>query len=320
MDTSFSSPHFNLHRLAEGVFAAISTDLGAGYSNTGIIDLGDRTLVFDAFANPLAAHDLLQACQELTGRKPDTVILSHLHPDHWGGMQVFADCAILSTPETRRDLLPFAKFMLKDKADPSRREKELESLESRLAVETNPALRRPLEIYRSRLRYDLQALPTLQPTVPNQVFDRQITFHGSKRTAELVATGKGHTLSDCVLHLPKERIAFIGDIGFFQCQPFMPYGFPREWLKLLQDLAAGKVKTFVPGHGPLGGRDDLLLEIEYIHALQKMVRRVIRRGGMLKDALQETLPPPFDAWMKGSLRFEANVRSEFKRQKKVGKG
>ena len=84
----------------------IATEGGAGFSNAGLVDLGDQTLVFDAFENPQAAEDLLKAPILLTHRRPATVIISHLHPDHWGGLQVFAGSAILSTSATRQRMIP----------------------------------------------------------------------------------------------------------------------------------------------------------------------------------------------------------------------
>jgi cyclase len=315
MNATFQSEHFTLHTLAEGVYAAIATELGAGYSNAGIIDLGDRTLVFDAFANPLAAQDLLKASLELTGRSPATVILSHMHSDHWGGMQVFADCPILATSATRQGMIPMAEEMVEMKSDPSEMESELRESEASLAAETDPAKRRVLEISVTRQRYDLQTLPTLEPTLPNQVFDGKIVFIGMQRTVELVATGKGHTVSDCLLNLPQDRISFIGDLGFFQSQPFMAYGFPPEWLAILERMATWEIDTFVPGHGPLGSKADLALEAQYIRALEEMVLRVVKAGGQVEDALAQTLPSPFDAWQVNSRRFEANVRASFERQR-----
>jgi hypothetical protein len=48
----FQSDHFRLYQLADGVFAAIALNGGAAISNAGIIDLGDRTLIFDTFISP----------------------------------------------------------------------------------------------------------------------------------------------------------------------------------------------------------------------------------------------------------------------------
>jgi hypothetical protein len=37
-------------------------------------------------------------------------------------------------------------------------------------------------------------------------------------------------------------------------------------------------------------------------------------GGSVENALQQPLPAPFDAWLTGGMnRFEANVRSAYKR-------
>ena len=314
MNTLFQSKHFMLHQLSDGAYAAIATDMGASYSNAGLIDLGNQILVFDSFEHPQAAKDLRKASIQLIGRKPITVVLSHWHPDHWGGLQVFADCTILATDVTRQAMMPIAREMMLAKGELSETEYALRETKERLAMETDPNQRRALQITVARLRYDLKTLPILQPTLPNQTFDEKIVFHGTARSAELIATGKGHTQSDCTLRLPKDRIAFIGDLGFFHSQPFMPYGFPREWLAHLDDMANWKIKTFVPGHGPLGSKRDILLEAQYIRALENMVKKVIRRGGKLRDALKQTLPSPFGEWQRIGSRFQANVRGSFKRQ------
>jgi glyoxylase-like metal-dependent hydrolase (beta-lactamase superfamily II) len=316
LNTSIKSEHFTFQQLAEGIYAAIATEMGAGFSNAGLIDLGNQTLIFDSFENPLAAEDLLKASIQMTGRKPSAVIISHFHADHWGGLQVFADCPTYTTEAARQTMLGLVKEMIQDKLDPSEMQKNLEESEARLAAESDLQKQRALKISIARQKYDLQTLPTLEPTIPDRTFDGKIIFHGIARSAELVATGRGHTISDCILRLPKDKIAFIGDIGFFNSQPFMAYGFPREWVALLNEMTNWKVKTFIPGHGPVGDKSDLLLEMKYIRALENMVRKVIQRGGTVKDALRGTLPPPFDAWQKAGTRFEMNVRSSYKRQKR----
>ena len=317
MAISFQSEHFTLHRLAEGVYAAIATEAGAGFSNAGLIDLGDQTLVFDAFENPQAAEDLLAASIQLTRRRPKAVVISHMHDDHWGGLQVFAGSDILATPITRKKMAPIARGMRKDKLRISEFEQEFHDMETRLATETDPDKRKVLRLTIARESHALQALPGLEPTLPNQTFDGMIIFHGARRSVELIATGKGHTESDCILNLPRDRITFIGDVGFFQSQPFMPYGYPPEWIALLNRLAAWNIKTFVPGHGPLGDKSDLLLEAEYIQAVEDMVRQVVASDGRVKDALRQVLPSPFDRWQSTGKRFEANVRASFKRHSRA---
>jgi cyclase len=317
MDTIYQSDHFTLHQLAEGVYAAISTEGGAAFSNAGLIDLGDRTLIFDSFENPQAAEDLLKASLQLTHRKPAIVVISHFHPDHWGGLQVFTDSLILATHATRQAMLPIAVEMSKDREDPSQAENQLRETEARLEGETDPNKRQLLQASVARQRHGLQALPTLEPTLPNHTFEGNILFHGTQRSAELIATGKGHTDSDCILSLPGDRLAFIGDIGFFQMQPYMASGSPPEWIALLEEMTNWDIETFVPGHGPLGGKADLSLEAAYIRALEDLVWQVVQAGGTVEEALSQTLPAPFDAWQAVGVRFETNVRSAYARWSKT---
>jgi len=314
MNKSFQSEHFTLHALADGVYAAIATEMGAAFSNAGLIDLGDRTLVFDAFDSPRAAEDLLEVCLQLTGRNPSTVIISHWHPDHWAGLQVFSGCEILSTPATRKAMLPVTRDMDEERENPTYWQAELDKTRAQLVEETDATKRHTLQVSVARLQHTLAALPTIKPTLPNQTFKGKMTFHGTMRSVELIAMGKGHTISDCILRLPQERVAFIGDLGFFQSQPFMPYGYPPRWVTLLKDMTTWDIETFVPGHGPLGDKSDLASVMEYILALEALVAGVVQAGGSVEDALQQTLPAPFDAWQATGHRFEANVRASFRKQ------
>jgi len=82
--------------LADGVYAALHVEGGYAIGNAGIIDLGDRTLIFDTCLNPRAAKDLQMAAKTLTGRPVDSVINSHWHHDHTWGNQIFGvDIAII---------------------------------------------------------------------------------------------------------------------------------------------------------------------------------------------------------------------------------
>jgi hypothetical protein len=52
------SRHFWLEELAEGVYAAIHIDGGTAIGNASIIDLGDRTLIFDSLFTPQAGGQI----------------------------------------------------------------------------------------------------------------------------------------------------------------------------------------------------------------------------------------------------------------------
>ena len=100
------SRHFRLERLADGVWAAINNTSQGGHAicNAGIIDLGDRTVVFDPFMNLDAAVELRRAAEQLTGRRATWVVNSHHPHDHIRGNPVFLPAAIVSTAWNRREI------------------------------------------------------------------------------------------------------------------------------------------------------------------------------------------------------------------------
>ena len=211
-------------------------------------------------------------------------------------------------------MLPFVQEIQALKADPSELVNAIRENQARLAVETDERKRASLRVAVARSQHDLDALPGLELRFPDQTFEGRIVLHGTRRTAELSTQGKGHTDSDCYLVLPADKVAFIGDLGFFASQPFMAYCDPRAWIAQLEGMERWDVETFVPGHGPLGTKTDVALQRQYLQVLDELVTRVIRAGGAVEDALQQPLPPPFDAWLMGGMnRFEANVRSAYKR-------
>lgn len=310
-----ASDHFELHQLAAGIFAAIATEDGAAYSNAGIIDLGDQTLIFDTFETLLAAQDLKSAAEQLTGRQASCIIISHAHDDHWMGNQVFAaSTPIIATHETYLEMLESAEEIWELQENPSEFEEMIREKEAQLETETDERVRSSLKKTILRYRYALEMLPGLELRFPTQTFNGKLVFHGTSRNAELITKGSGHTSSDSFLFLQDEKIVFLGDLGFFGSQPFIAYSDSQAWLKQLHELEGINALTFVPGHGPLGTKADLDLQVQYIVLLEELVSRTIREGGSVEDALQQPLPEPFDSWLYGGIaRFEANVRYTYER-------
>lgn len=310
-----ASEHFELEELATGVYAAIATEGGAAYSNAGIIDLGDQTLIFDTFDSPTAADDLKKAAEQLTGRTATYVIISHMHADHWCGNQVFGpQVPIIATRTTRADMPGGIEWLRQIKNDLAGLERDIEEEKENLKAETDPEKRAILEGYITRMKSWLVKLPDLEIRLPNQTFEGTLVFHGARRTAELVEVAPGHTNSDAYLLLPAERIMFAGDLGFFQCQPFMVYCRPLAWRAWLEQAQQFDVEVFVPGHGPLGTKADLSLMGQYITVVEETVARAIDKGLTAEEAVARTPPAPFDAWLHGSQRWEANVVSSYERQ------
>jgi cyclase len=307
------SAHFDIKQLSNGVYTAIAKESGAAFSNSGIINLGDLTLVFDSSETPKAADDLRRIAEVLTGHQTSFVINSHHHADHWFGNQVFAEQATIIATHNTRDLMLFYIENFKTlKIDPSDVEADLQENQKRLAAEEDPFQQAAIEKVISRLKFSLETLPILDLKLPNQTFEDKIVFYGNQRSAQLLALGEGHTRGDCFLVLPEEKIAFLGDLAFFHRQPYLQDCDFLGWKNILEEIQKSEIETFIPGHGPVGQKADLLLLSQYLNALEKLVDQVQSVNGTLDDALAQTMPDPFSQWQRsGRHRFEDNVRFLF---------
>ncbi len=314
-----NSLHFNYQQLAVGVYAAVHKWGGAAYSNCGIIDLGDETLVIDSGNNLLAGEDLRAAAERLTGRAAAKLVITHDHDDHWQGAQAFG----LETTRIAQTVVAaeLAEYAGEDwNLDQIRGEYEerLVQAETRLFDEKDSRWRLGLERTIIRVNYALQVLPQIQPITMDQSFEDRLDLSGARRRAEMVYLGSAHSTSDSVIYLPNDGIAFIGDLGFFSEQPFM---FPSvcdldRWRKLLGELIESDYRQFVPGHGPVGGVSEIKALLDYFDVIEHLVGAVVARGGSLEDALQISLPEPYASWLMGGMgRFEVNIGYLYQRLK-----
>ena len=305
------SDHFYLERLADGVYAAIARDSGAAISNAGIIDLGDRTLVFDSFLTPWAGEDLRRIAELLTQRPVDTLINSHYHNDHIRGNQSFPkQTEIIATLKTER--LMRLKGAEELDWDLENALTQLTALEQRLRQEKNDTRRREIGFWITYYRVIVESLPILVLRFPNQTFANEVTYHGLQRTARLISYGAGHTEDDAFLYLPEDGIAFLGDLLFTGCHPYVADGDYAAWLDYLKKIDSLELKIAVPGHGPVGAQEEIHLLEKYLITLDATVRQVIEDKNPLEQIVRQPIPDEFASWRFPDF-YSKNLRSLYER-------
>ena len=300
-----TSRHFRLEQLSGGVFAAIATDEGAAVSNSGIIDLGGRTLIFDSFLTPQAAKDLRSAAEALTGQPVTCLINSHYHNDHIRGNIVFsAETEVMAT--TRTCHLIETKGIEELHWDNDNAASRLQALDRELQETEEPKERNELLAWIAYYKAILDSLPALKLRHPNWSFDQGVTFYGSRRKAMLVAVGPGHSEDDAYLYLPDDGIVFAGDLLFVGCHPYLAEGDLDAWLGILQKLEELGLQKLVPGHGPVGSPVDLALQRDYIQTLREMAAKAVQDGLEPSQAAEMPVPPAFANWRMHRM-FRSNM-------------
>jgi glyoxylase-like metal-dependent hydrolase (beta-lactamase superfamily II) len=289
------SKHFKIERLEDGVYAAVASEKGYAICNAGIIDIGDRTILFDTFISPEAARDLLKVAEQLTSNKITHVVNSHWHNDHIRGNQVFrSDVDIISTVKTREAIARNEPEEIKSEKETTL--KEIIDAQSKLSAEKDPKRRRELASLISYMQGVSKSHRELKTRLPNITFEHELTIHGTKRTIELLPLA-GHTFSDVVLYLSKEKIAFMGDLLFVNIHPYLASGSPEQWKQSLAEVEALGVQIVVPGHGPVGRSANLSVMLQYILSLESIVMNMIKSGKSVEQASFEPVPSPFATWL-----------------------
>jgi len=299
-----------MERLTDGVYAAVASEQGYASCNAGIIDLGDRTIVFDTFLTPEAARDLLKVAEQLTSNKITHIGNSHEHNDHSRGNQVFgSDVDIISTVLTREAIARNEPESIKSEKETI--SKEIIDAQSKLDAERDPKRRRELALLISYMEGVSKSHCELKTRLPNITFEHKLMIHGTKRTVELLPFA-GHTKSDAILYLPEERITFMSDLLFVNMHPYLASGSPEQWKQSLAEVEALGVEIAVPGHGPVGKSADLLVMLQYIQSLESIVVNMIEFGKSSEQASSETIPTPFDTWLCLENFFVTNLKFLYK--------
>jgi cyclase len=309
------SKHFHIEPLADGVYAVIASEQGYAISNAGIVDIGDKTIIFDTFISPNAAKDLMKAAVQLGSHGALCVVNSHYHNDHIRGNQVFSPSVdIVSTTWTREAIA---------QNEPKEIQWEKENIprgiidaKSTLTAEKNPKPRRELAFLIVYYKAIIESHLLLKTRLPNITFEPpKLVIHGTQRTVELLSFA-GHTASDVVLYLPKEKIAFMSDLLFINIHPYLPSGFPESWKESLGTVEALGIETAVPGHGPVGRSPDLSVMTQYIQSLENIVANMVKSGRSIEEVSLQPVPSKFEDWL---LFFDDffvdNLRFLYKRLK-----
>lgn len=107
--------------------------------------------------------------------------------------------------------------------------------------------------------------------------------------------GAGHTDNDLVAHVASENVIHTGDLVFSGLHPFFDTNggvTAKGWMNSLAGILelCDAETVVVPGHGPVGGREIVQKQREYLAALVAAVEEEVRKGTTKEDAQQLSWP------------------------------
>jgi len=280
----FGSQNFDIQKIADGVYAAITKPGSPAGSNGAFIVNKDDVLVVDTHYRPSFARELLEEIRKVTPLPVKYVVNTHWHNDHTQGNQAYFNAfpkgvEFLSHVNTRRDILAKAIPSIKDTLEslPG----NIQKWEAQLPTTTDAQARTRLETQIANQKAYLVELKQIEISLPTLTFDRSLILHKGDREIRVLYFGRGHTAGDVVVYLPKEKITVTGDL-LTSGIPFFRDAFPSEWSATLKGIATLDTEQFIPGHGPVQqGKTQIGRLIAFLDEMVPIVRKLAAEGKTL---------------------------------------
>jgi cyclase len=265
-------------KVAEGIYYATASGTMTVGANSPIILTDTEALVVDSEITPAAARALVADLKTVTDKPVKYVVDSHYHYDHAFGNQVFGpDVQVIGHENTRTRLLgnTMAEYTYLSSVEPV--PARVEALRQRIADEKDPQAKATLERQVANSLAYLEQVKEIRVTPPTVTLDRKMTLFRGGREIQLLYFGRGHTDTDVVVYLPKERIVCTGDL-MESVLSYMGDAYVNEWPATLDRLMTLDFDTVMPGHGVVfKGKG-------HIEAFQRYLRDVLKQATDLKKA------------------------------------
>ena len=89
--------------------------------------------------------------------------------------------------------------------------------------------------------------------LPATIFEDRHVLDLDGTEVHLTYVGPCHRIGDAIIHVPKEKVVFAGDVIFRECTTMGWNGTYEKWLQVLDLIISLKPEVIVPGHGPICG-------------------------------------------------------------------
>ena len=290
-----------MKQVSDNCFAVLNEKNRVCDANSGLINQGGG-VVIDTQSDLPHGRQMIELFSKVWKAMPKRVINTHEDGDHVWGNQLFEGAEIIahrSVPER-----------MKHVADPEETQKLLHGvahLPSRLALK---ALHPGVAAAGEQLAEDYN-LDGVELVLPTTLFDTRYELDLDGTEVHLIYVGPCHQVGDTIIHVPKERVVFAGDVVFRQCTPMGWTGSFEKWFQCLDLIIQLKPEAIVPGHGPVCGIEGVTELKAYLQYVRDESKKCFDAGKTSLDAAKQIEFGPYGEW-RAPARLYMNVERAYR--------
>lgn len=254
--------------------------------NVGIVLGDDAALVIDTGMGPKNGQRVLDTARRVAGERKLYLTVTHFHPEHGFGAQVFRpEATILYNRQQLDDLRRKGTGYL--------------------------------ELFHTFGDHVSEQLEGVEFVDPHVCYTSEAEVDLGNRKVILRAVGQAHTLGDQIIYVPDEEVIFAGDLIETRIFAIFPYFPPDDvdvngtkWIEVLRRIEEMNPRVIVPGHGEVGGVERATVAREYITMLREETFARVDQGMDAEAIIQDLAPsvrekhPDWDSpeWIEFGIR------------------
>ncbi|MEV6174186.1 MBL fold metallo-hydrolase [Streptomyces sp. NPDC051954] len=275
--------------LGHGCFAWTAGAAGWGMSNAGLVTGRGESLLVDTLFDLRLTRAMLDGLAPVTDHAPiSAVVNTHGNGDHWFGNQLVAHAEIIAARGTLTDMRQVGPAEMRA-----------------LIAEESTGGRFARRIF-GRFEYS-----GIDGVLPNRIYDGEEVLDIGGTEVRLIDVGPAHSAGDTIVHVPRARTVYTGDIVFAGSTPVVWHGPFANWLAACDLLLGLDVDTVVPGHGPVTTKDTVRDVRDYLMYVHQQASARFTAGMPAEEAARDIRLGRF-ADLDESERLAVNVHTVYR--------
>jgi len=270
-----------LHELGNGAYAYLQPDGSWGLSNAGLIADAGETLLVDTLMDLPRTRAMLEAMRkaEPAAARIGVLVNTHSNGDHTHGNQLVPEARIVASEACYEEMQ-----LLGSPSEESSMAKAWDRFGA------------PGAFFREVMwhRFDTD---NIVATLPTETFKDKLSLRVGDKDVDLIEVGPAHTRGDVLVHVPRDRIVYTGDIAFIGGHPIVWAGPVGNWIKACDLILGWDVETVVPGHGPVTGKSGIRGLRDYLVYIRNEARKRFDAGMSDDEAARDIALDRYSDWL-----------------------